>query len=409
LNDDPIILNRDFFADPHASYRRLPPGRPIHRAVAYRGLPVWLVTGYDEARQLLADPRLSKDSARALDLFPAGTAGSHATALAAHMLNSDPPDHTRLRKLVTKTFTSRTISRLRPRIETITGRLLDQITPGDEVDLLDALAFPLAIAVISELLGVPGSDRVLFQAWTDSFLTAGTDEAIHATQEQATRYLTALIAGKRAAPAGDLLSELVQVSDQGDRLSEAEVVTMTFLLIAAGYETTVNLLGNGVLALLGDPAQLAALRADPGLVPAAVEEFLRFDGPIDIATVRFATQAIHIAGADIAADEFVLISLLAANRDGNRFPRPDQLDTTRDAGGHLAFGHGIHYCLGAPLARLEAEIALVALLRRFQLLELAADPATLRWRKSSLIHGLHVLPVRLGNELVRCGAKAADI
>jgi cytochrome P450 len=409
VNDEPIILNRDFFADPHASYRRLPPGKPVHRAFAYRGLPVWLVTGYDEARQLLADPRLSKDSARALDLFPAGTAGSHATALAAHMLNSDPPDHTRLRKLVTRAFTSRTISRLRPRIQTITEHLLDQITSGDDVDLLDALAFPLAIAVIGELLGVPCSDRAMFRTWTDSFLTAASDEEVAATQERASRYLTGLIAEKRAAPAEDLLSELVRVSDQGDRLSEAEVVTMAFLLVAAGYETTVNLIGNGVLALLGDPRQLAALRADPGLVPAAVEEFLRFDGPVDIATVRFATQTVRIAGAEIQADEFVLISLLAANRDGGRFPQPDQLDITRDTGGHLAFGHGIHYCLGAPLARLEAEIALVALLSRFQRLELAADPAGLRWRKSHLIHGLHALPVRLGRDLVRCGAKAADI
>jgi cytochrome P450 len=393
---EPIRLNRAFFQDPHTFYRKLRVEGPIRPATSGRGLRVWLVTRYSEAKALLADPRLSKDSNRALELFPAGTGGPHASSLSAHMLNSDPPDHTRLRKLVNRAFTARTVARLRPRIEQITDRLLDDVADAGTVDLVDSFAFPLPITVICELLGVPDSDSDKFREWTKPFVTAASPEELRDAHEAVESYLTELVAAKRKAPAEDLLSALVHVSDEGDRLSPAEVVSMAFLLLVAGHETTVNLIANGVLALLLNPDQLAALRADPSLLPNAVEEFLRYEGPINIATLRFTTEPVRVDDVEIPANEFVMISLLSANRDDDRFSEPDRLDITRSAGGHLAFGHGIHYCLGAPLARLEAEIALGRLLGRFPKLELDIEPDALQWRVSTLIRGAHVLPIRVG-------------
>ncbi|UBU13549.1 cytochrome P450 family protein [Nonomuraea gerenzanensis] len=362
-------------------------------AIAHRRLRVWLVTRYAEARELLNDPSLAKDSARAVELFPPGTAGPYASSLAAHMLNSDPPDHTRLRRLVNKEFTARTVSRLRPRIEQITDGLLDGLAGAGESDLLESFAFPLPIAVICELLGIPASDHDEFRTWTAPFVAASSAEEMGAAHAWMLDYLTRLVAAKRAEPGEDLLSQLVHGCDEGDRLSHDEVVSMAFLLLVAGHETTVNLIANSVLALIADPDQQAALRADPALLPGAVEEFLRFDGPINIATLRFTTEPVRVGDVEIPANEFVFISLLAANRDPDRFPDPDRLDLTRQDGGHLAFGHGIHYCVGAPLARLEAQIAIGRLLDRFTTIEPASP--TLRWRASTLIRGLETLPVRL--------------
>jgi cytochrome P450 len=396
VTSEPIRLNRAFFQDPHTIYRELRTEGPVRQATPRRGLRVWLVTRYAEAKALLADPRLSKDGDRALDLFPEGTGGAHASSLSAHMLNSDPPDHTRLRKLVNRAFTARTVARLRPRIEQITDRLLDDLAAAGTVDLVESFAFPLPITVICELLGVPGSDSDKFREWTRPFVMAASAEELRAAHEAVETYLVELVAAKRKAPGEDLLSALVQVSDEGDRLSPAEIVSMAFLLLVAGHETTVNLIANGVLALLLNPEQLAALRADPSLLSNAVEEFLRYEGPINIATLRFTTEPIHVGDVEIPAGEFVMISLLSANRDDDRFSEPDRLDITRSAGGHLAFGHGIHYCLGAPLARLEAEIALGRLLSRFPKLELDIEPGALKWRVSTLVRGADVLPIRVG-------------
>ncbi|GII42009.1 cytochrome P450 family protein [Planotetraspora phitsanulokensis] len=395
MTSEPVKLNRAFYQDPHSVYRRLRAEGPVIPATVYRGLRVWLVTRYAEAKSLLADPRLSKDARRALELFPAGTAGAHSSALSFHMLNSDPPDHTRLRTLVNKAFTARTVARLRPRIERITDDLLDEMAAAGSVDLVKSFAFPLPIAVICDLLGIPDADRDKFRAWSKPFVTDASEDVIRTAHRELTAFFTGLIAAKRAAPGDDLLSELVHVSDEGDRLSQDEVVSMVFLLLVAGHETTVNLIANSVLTLLLHPDQLAALRADPSLLPGAVEEFLRFEGPVNIATLRFTDEPVRVGDVEIPAGEFVMISLLAANRDGDRFPHPELPDVTRPSGGHLAFGHGIHYCIGAPLARMEAEIALGRLLARFPSLELGAEPATLKWTLSTLIHGLDTLPVHL--------------
>jgi cytochrome P450 len=396
--DQPITLGEDFVQDPHALYRQLRVEGPVRQVAMRRGLPVWMVTRYAEARALLADPRLSKDSKRARELFAQRTTGSGtamASALTGHMLNTDPPDHTRLRKLVNKAFTLRAVARLRPRIEQITDELLDGMAEAGTVELMESFAFPLPTTVICELLGVPGADRDRFRTWTNTLISGASIELVREHSAALAEYLSGLIADKRRGPTEDLLSDLVHVSEEGDRLSEDELVPMTFLLLLAGHETTVNLIGNSVLALLEHPDQLAKLRADPALLPGAIEEFLRFEGPINLATLRFTTEDVRVGEAEIPAGEFVLVSLLAANRDGERFPDPDRLDVTRPAGGHLAFGHGIHYCVGAPLARLEAEIALGGLLRRFDTLALDGDPVMLRWRDSTLVHGVEKLPLRV--------------
>jgi cytochrome P450 len=356
------------------------------------GTPAWLVTGYAEARAALADPRLGKNMP---GWHP--EPDSIFAALDVHMLNSDPPDHERLRRLVNKAFTVRRVDRLRPRITEITAGLLDDMSTRNEVDLLASFAFPLPITVICELLGVPVTDRDDFRTWSATIVSnTATPEVFQAHATAMIRYFIALLAVKRHEPADDLLSALISARDEGDRLSENELLSMAFLLLVAGHETTVNLIGNGVLALLLNPAELARLDADPSLIGGAVEELLRYVNPVNNATFRFAAEPVEIGGVRISRGDPVLVALSSANRDPSRFGDPDRLDLGRDSSGHLAFGHGIHYCLGAPLARLEAEIAFSHLLARFGSMRLAVPADSLRWRPSTLIHGLEALPVRLG-------------
>jgi cytochrome P450 len=384
-------LGAEYFQDPYAVHERLRARRPVSQVIMPGGgTPVWMITGYAEVRAALADPRLGKtvpgwhpdpDSIGALD---------------GHMLNSDPPDHGRLRRLVNKAFTTRRVEQLRPRITAITAALLDDMSASREVDLLASFAFPLPITVICELLGIPVADRDDFRAWSASIVSNTVTQDVfmeHATAM--VRYFKALLAAKRREPADDLLSALVLARDEGDTLRETELISMVFLLLVAGHETTVNLIASGMLALLLNPGELGRLRADPTLRGAAVEELLRYTSPVNHATFRFATEPIEIGGARIGRGEPVLVALSSANRDPSRFADPDLLDLGRDSSGQLAFGHGIHYCLGAPLARLEAEIAFGALLERFGSMTLAVPPETLRWRPSTLIHGLEALPVRL--------------
>ncbi|MBV9379611.1 MAG: cytochrome P450 [Streptosporangiaceae bacterium] len=388
-------LGEEFVQNPYAVYERLRAEGPVTRAAMPGGSPVWLITRYADARAALADPRLIKDWRK---LKPGWTAGQDdlIAALDTHMLNSDPPDHERLRRLVTKAFTPRRVERLRPRVTEITGSLLDAMTGRREVDLLEAFAFPLPITVICELLGIPDHDRDDFRAWTHIVLS---HDAAHAEFETAARamtgYFAALVEDKRAHPADDLVSALIGARDSGDRLTESELLGMIFLLLVAGHETTVNLIGNGTLALLLSPGETARLRADRSLLPGAVEELLRYTNPVNHATFRFTAEPVEIGGTLIPEREAVLVAISSANRDPGRYPSPDRLDVGRDAGGHVAFGHGIHYCLGAPLARMEGEIAFGGLLGRFPSMALAVPPESLRWRPSTLIHGLETLPVRL--------------
>jgi cytochrome P450 len=384
-------LGAEYFQDPYSVHARLRAQQPVARVIMPGGLPAWLVTGYAEARAALTDPRLHK--------LPRGWRPEPHSMLAAielHMLNSDPPDHERLRKLVNKAFTARRVEQLRPRISAITTELLDDMSTRQEVDLLASLAFPLPITVICELLGVPVADRDEFRAWSATIVSSTVSPDVFQAHGTAmTGYFRKMLAARRREPADDLLSALVAARDEEDRLTEDELLSMAFLLLVAGHETTVNLIGSGMLALLLNPGEMARLRADRSLLGSAVEELLRYVNPVNNATLRFAGEPLEIGGQQVSPDEVVLVSLSGANRDPSRYADPDRLDLSRDSAGHLAFGHGIHYCLGAPLARLEAEIAFGGLLERFGSMTLAVPADSLRWRPSTLIHGLEALPVHL--------------
>jgi cytochrome P450 len=390
-----LAIGPDYVQDPYPLYARLREQCPVARVGMPDGYETWMVTRYEDVRAVLADPRLHKDWRELHAIHGQPTDGAF-DPLGSHMLQRDPPDHTRLRRLVNKAFTPRRIETLRPRIAAITADLLDAIE-GDTTDLMEALAFPLPITVICEMLGMPSRDRDEFREWTEILIgTPGAPpEQINNAAQAMFEYNSRLLAAKRAAPGDDLLSALVQARDDEDRLTESELLSMVFLLLVAGHDTTVNLIGTGTLALLTSPGQLAKLRDDPGLIPQAVEELLRFASPVNHATDRFASEDIEIGGTTIRKGDLVLAAISSANHDPDRFPGPDTLNLTRDTSGHVAFGHGIHYCVGAPLARMEAEIAFTALLERFPAIELAAPPETLRFRPGTLIRGLYSLPVRL--------------
>lgn len=376
---------------PYDVYRRLRDRAPVHRITGPDGTPAWLVTRYDDVREALADPRLALDKRHA----SAGTykGFSLPPALDANLLNMDPPDHTRVRRLVGRAFTPRRVQRLRAPIRRTADALLDALGPHGSADLVAAYAAPLPITVICDLLGIPDEHRFDFRVWTDSLVAPdpARPEAGKEAVAAMLGYFTRLLRDKRAEPGDDLLSDLIAVRDDGDRLSEDELMSLAFLILFAGYENAVQLIGNSVLALLSHPDQLAALRRDPGLLPGAVEEFARYEGPALLAIRRFPVEDVTIGGVTVPAGETVWVSPAAANRDPARFPDPDRLDLGRDAGGHLALGHGIHYCLGAPLARAETEIALAALLERFP--DLALADGGLRWRRSLRARGLVALPV----------------
>jgi cytochrome P450 len=394
----------DYYQNPLAYFTPEREERPVRPVIMPGDGKAWLVTRYADVRSALADGRLYKDWAGKLT-SPGWVPDEVTGYLAVHLLNADPPNHTRLRKLVSKAFTARRIAGLRPRVEAITASLLDAMEAragvGTEdgthvLDLIEEFASPLPVTVICELLGVPASDRDQFRRWSnaivDSTVAPGEFRAAGVGMFQ---YFTSLVAAKRARPADDLISALTEARDSGDSLDERELIAMLFLLLVAGHETTTNLIATGTLALLTNPGERDRLRTDPALLPRAVEELLRYANPLNHATERFTMEPVEIGGVTIPAREWVLCVTSSANRDPDRFPEPDRLDLSRDAAGHVAFGHGIHYCLGAPLARLEGEVAFGALFTRFPALALAADPATLRWRPSSLIHGLEALPVRL--------------
>jgi cytochrome P450 len=388
--------------DPYPLYAEVREDGPVRHVRLADGRRAWLVTRYEEALQVLNDTRLSKDFRRVLEANPELVPPGQVPGFFAgrSMLNADPPDHTRLRTLVSRAFTTRRVEGLRGRIQEITDSLLDGMASRDGVvDLVAAFAFPLPITVIGELLGVPGEDWVRLRGWFTTLLGSGPlvaeSPGAMAAAGELFGYLVGLLAAKREAPRDDLLSGLIEACDGEQRLDEQELLATTFLLVVAGHETTVNLIANGTVALLRNPDQLAALRADLSLVPAAVEELLRYDGPVQHATFRFTTEPIEVGGVTIPAHQRVLVLIASANRDTARFTEPDRLDVRRTDNRHLAFGHGIHFCLGAPLARLEGQIAFTSLLRRFPELQLAVPPEELHWRNGLVLRALTELPVRL--------------
>ncbi|BET45112.1 MULTISPECIES: cytochrome P450 family protein [Streptomyces] len=399
MSEEPIVdlaaLGADFARDPHPTYAELRRQGPVHRVLLPEGFAAWLVVGYEEARAALSDPRLSNDWRNS-----PGAAGTDDDPWSSpHMLISDPPRHTRLRKLVVREFTPRRVQALGPRVQKVTDELIDSMLarPDGRADLVKDFAFPLPAAIICELLGVPFSDRDKFHHWTTLVTKQWNGAEAEAALAELDDYLKALLADKRVHPGDDLLSGLVRRREEDeDALSDAEMVGLAVLLLVAGHETTTSLLSNGMLALLRHPDQLSGLRADFSLLDGAVEEMLRHSGPTGTSLHRFTTEPVRIGGRTIpGGGELVLIGNTPANRDPSRFPDPDRFDIRREAAGHLAFGHGIHACFGAPLARLEAKTAVRSLLERCPDLALDADPAGLAWYPSVMMRGLPHLPVRV--------------
>jgi cytochrome P450 len=397
-----VPLDEDsYYQDPVGFFARLRESRPVAPVWMPDYGRVWIITRYADVRVALTDPRLVNKVCHwpgGGRSFPDEAAGVHA------LLNTDPPEHTRLRPLVQKAFTPRRAGQLRPRTKEIAAGLLDELTArGDVIDLLGGYARPLPITVICELLGIPVADRGWIWVTVTDYGKGG--EELQRVPRELAAYFTGLIAAKRAEPGNDLLSALVLAHDSahdnaeedgaGAALTATELLSAAYHLVMAGFDTTVNLIASGTLALLTHPGEMARLRQDPSLLPAAVEELLRFANPVNHVTARFTTEDLPIGDVVIPAGEQVLIAISSADRDPAQFPDPDRLDLGRDTSGHVAFGHGIHYCLGAPLARMEAEVALGALLARFPEISLAVSPRELRWRPVSLMNGLESLPVHL--------------
>ncbi|MFJ3967950.1 cytochrome P450 [Streptomyces parvus] len=390
---DPLRDPR-FFADPYPAYDRLRERCPVQRVpTGSGGHQGYLITGHAEAREAFTDPRLSKDTARFFadrpsdrDLHP---------AISRTMLASDPPAHTRHRRVAAPLFTTGRVRELRPFITRVIDDIMAEWRPGTRVDLVAELAVPLPVTVICELLGVPESDRGALAGWSHELFDATDTARVDAASHRIGDYLTHLVDTARATPGDGPLHSLLRDCDEGG-LDRDETVSLAALLLVAGHETTTQFIGNAVLALLRHPEAFDRLRRDPDLIPGALDELLRYDSPVSVATFRHSTEELSVGGVDIPAGFPVLIATGAANRDPAVFPDPYRLDLDRDAAGHLSFGHGIHRCLGAPLARAEAETALRALVTRFPDTGLAVSAESLSWRRTRLTRGLTALPLVLG-------------
>ncbi|MDI3403535.1 cytochrome P450 family protein [Streptomyces cavernicola] len=400
----PPLFTWEFASDPYPAYAWLREHAPVHRTRLPSGVEAWLVTRYADARQALADQRLSKNPEHHDEPSHAkgktGIPGERKAELMTHLLNIDPPDHTRLRRLVSKAFTPRRVAQFAPRVQELTDQLIDRFVAKGEADLIHEFAFPLPIYAICDLLGVPREDQDDFRDWAGMMIRhgGGPRGGVARSVKKMRGYLAELIHRKRLEPGDDLISGLIKASDHGEHLTENEAAAMAFILLFAGFETTVNLIGNGTYQLLRNPGERERLQrslaaGETGLLETGVEELLRHDGPVELATWRFATEPLTIGGQEIASGDPVLVVLAAADRDPERFADPDTLDLSRRDNQHLGYGHGIHYCLGAPLARLEGQTAIATLLRRLPDLRLAAEPDDLRWRGGLIMRGLRTLPV----------------
>jgi pimeloyl-[acyl-carrier protein] synthase len=383
--DHPLL--KQFREDPYPLYRYLLEMAPVQWNDV---LGAWTVARYADVVSILSDQRFSADRVGA-------NPDSADQAIVRSMLVSDPPDHTRLRNLVQKAFTPRMVDQLRPRIKAIVDSLITQaLEHRERIDLIDDIAYPLPVIVIAELLGIPPEDRATFHDWS-AILAANLDPLVSnelldqgiAARQALHTYLRGIIAERRRAPKQDLISALVAVEERGDVLSEPELVVMCSLLLIAGHETTVNLIGNGMLALLHNPDEFQRLKDEPGLLATAVEELLRFDSPVQL-TGRIARHDLELGGKQIHQSDWVLPLLGAANHDPRQFLEPDKLELSRTPNPHVAFGRGIHFCLGAPLARVEGQMAIGALAQRCPELRLIGEPVR---REQITLRGIKSLPV----------------
>ena len=387
-------MDPEFLADPYPTYHRLRDEDPVHHSP----LDFWVLTRYEDVVAVLRDPRFIKEPLVSVVAARFGVTVPPGVGLS--MLDRDPPDHTRLRSLVSKAFTPRVVEGLRPRIQKIVDDLITRAEAVGRMDLIEEFAYPIPVNVICEMLGVPIEDHERFKGWSldiargldsvwlppESEIPKRSGAARHAIGD----YMRGLIAERRASPRGDLLSALIAAEEAGDKLSEDELIATCILLLIAGHETTVNLIGNGTLALLRHPEELRRLRETPGLITSAVEELLRYDGPVQ-RTARITSTEVTIGGRTIGKGEMVMPFIGAADRDPSQFTGPDRLDLGRTDNRHIAFGWGIHFCLGAPLARVEGQIAIDTLVRRLPRLTLVDDEP--EYRQSLTLRGLKALPV----------------
>lgn len=397
---DEALLTPEYLTDPYRFYARLRSEDPVHWS---HPVDAWVLTRYDDVMAAFQNPAFSKADwipsyMRQLPEDVRARVEPLQTHLTNWMVALDPPDHTRLRRLVHKAFTPKTVERLRDRIQEITDRLLDDVQDEGRMDVIAALAFPLPVMVICDLLGVPASDRDRFRGWSDAIVgftgmgRVDVETALEAQRavEELTAYFRGIAEERRERPREDLISRLVHVEEQGDRLSEDELFAMFVFLLVAGHETTVSLIANGLLALVRNPEQKAKLQAEPALGKSAIEELLRYESPLQFQT-RVANEEQEVRGRRIQKGQRILPMIGAANRDPAQFPDPDRLDIEREPNRHIAFGYGIHYCLGAPLARLEGQIVIGTVLDRMPNISLA-EPSV-EWQRS-LAHRVPVaLPV----------------
>ena len=385
-------------ANSHHVYAKLRIDTPICRVKLPRGQAGWLVTRYEDVSRLLKNDRLVKDAANALTpekLAKEPKIPGFLAPLTRNMLGMDDPDHARLKRLVQAGFTPLRVEQLVERTEETAERLIHNLKGKQTFDLVRAFALPLPVTVISELLGVPEKDQARFARWSQVLLSAPIDSwrIVLALPSMIAfvRYIHRLIEFKRREPADDLVSALVALEADGDRLSGEELQAMIAILLSAGHETTTNLIANGMLALLRHPTQREMLMSQPGLAAQAVEELLRYDGPVEATTPRYASSDMEIAGASISRGDIVLGSLASANRDERQFVDPECLDLERSPNRHLTFGEGGHYCVGAALARMEGRVAFNALLRQLPNMKLAMPEEELKWRPSPVLRGLEKL------------------
>lgn len=394
------LFSSAFKANPFPTYAAMREEAPIYAHQSPNGKTIWYVTRYDDVVAVLKDnDHFCKDRLNALPddaQRPRKKMPIHQ-AINQNMLFSDPPDHTRLRTLVNQAFNPHRVERLKPRIQDVADNLLDGVRAGGQMDLIAAYALPLPVIVICDLLGIPLQDQEMVSGWSQAIISPGSRGLNYRERRRQVRafvnYLRQLFVERQQSPQDDLITALVEAEEAGERLSAAELSSMMALLLVTGHETTVNLIGNGVRALLLHPAQLALLKEDGGEWETAVEELLRYDGPVETSTTRWVRQDVTFRGCHMRQGDMMRVVITSANRDVSQFERPDELDVTRGDQRHLSFGMGIHYCLGAPLARLEGVIALETLFRRIPTLQLAVPAEQLQWRSGVLFRGLAQLPL----------------
>ncbi|HEY5611353.1 MAG TPA: cytochrome P450 [Thermoanaerobaculia bacterium] len=390
----PRLDSRRFKANPYPAYARMRAEAPVFRTKLSFWLPsIWIVTRYEDVVRVLKDERFSKDYVQKFPWLP-----SAIRPMYRNLLTLDPPDHTRLRSLVQHAFTPRFIERLRGRVQELSDELLDPVSK-ERFDLVDAFAIPLPLTIIADMLGVPKSDRARFEPWTKRVAVAAASGDLRDFLRSLPavwslmKYLRELVSLRRKEPQNDLISALIRAEEAGDKLTEPEIVSMVLLLLVAGYETTVHLIASGTLALLEHPKERLRLQQNPELAASAVDEILRYTSPVEFATPRYTLDEVTLGSVTIPRGELVGASLGSANHDESQFSDPEVFDIARDPNRHLGFGTGSHFCLGAPLARLEGEIAITTLFRRFPDLRLAQPAESVRWRRSVAFRGLEELRV----------------